>query len=77
MRWWFFVWQLVTLSAPEASAHIQDGTLALEKCHSKGLALRGNLPTQTIMLPYQKFYKKWQAKHNSLHMNIRLTSSLS
>jgi hypothetical protein len=43
MRWWFFVWQLVTLSAPEASAHIQDGTLALEKCHSKGLALRWNL----------------------------------
>lgn len=48
MRWWFFVWQLVTLSAPEASAHIQDGTLALEKRHSKGLALTWNLQTQTF-----------------------------
>jgi hypothetical protein len=43
MKWWFTVWQLVTLPAPEASAHIQDGTLALEKRHSKGLALSWNL----------------------------------
>jgi hypothetical protein len=59
MRWWFSVSQLVTLPAPEASAHIQDGTLALEKRHSKGLALRWNLPTQHNHSEYNAFMSKF------------------